>query len=284
VAFQARYDFDFVKVSPASSFCLVGWGAEDTWQGTLEGTRDYTRHPISAPSDWRALQVQNPESHGLGAQLECLHLIRDSLDPGVPFIQTVFSPLAQVKNLVGEERLPICLRAYPDDLRAGLETITETTLRFVRAARECGIAGIFYAVQQAQLSVLTEEEYMSFGRPYDLRILQEASELWLNVLHIHGTDIMFNVLADYPVQVVNWHDQETSPTLAEAKRHFSGAVCGGLARWNQLVRGTPDAIVARAREAVQETKGRRFILGTGCVTPVIAPTSNIWATRTALED
>ena len=29
VAFQSDYDWDFVKVTPSSSFCLDGWGVED---------------------------------------------------------------------------------------------------------------------------------------------------------------------------------------------------------------------------------------------------------------
>jgi uroporphyrinogen decarboxylase len=41
--YQARYDYDFVKVTPASSFCLLDWGVEDEWNGNPEGTRDYTQ-------------------------------------------------------------------------------------------------------------------------------------------------------------------------------------------------------------------------------------------------
>jgi len=34
--FQRRWDFDFVKVTPASSFCLRDWGVEDEWTGNVE--------------------------------------------------------------------------------------------------------------------------------------------------------------------------------------------------------------------------------------------------------
>ena len=36
--FQYRYDFDFVKVTPSSSFCLKDWGSQDLWEGSTEGT------------------------------------------------------------------------------------------------------------------------------------------------------------------------------------------------------------------------------------------------------
>jgi uroporphyrinogen decarboxylase len=215
--------------------------------------------------------------------LQCLHLIADDLAGEVPFIQTIFNPLSQAKNLVGPARLPVHLRYYPDAVRAGLEVIAETTCRFIAAAREAGIAGVFFAVQHARYELLSEEEYSAFGRPYDLRVLEAAERLWLNVLHLHGTDVMFDLLADYPVQVVNWHDRETWPTLAEAKERFSGAVCGGLQRWDAMVRGTPDRVREQAADAIVQTGGERFILGTGCVTPIVAPTSNIHAARAAAE-
>jgi len=283
VAFQRQYDFDFVKVTPASSFCVQDWGSRDRWVGTLEGTRDYTHYPIQSPDDWAKLRPLDPTQGALGAQLDCLRLIADELAGEVPFIQTVFSPLAQAKNLVGREWLPIHLRRYPDEVRAGLQVIAETTTRFVTAAQETGIDGLFYAVQHAQYGLLSADEYAAFGRPDDLEILDAAQDLWLNVLHLHGTDVMFDLVADYPVQVINWHDRETWPALAEGQECFAGAVCGGLQRWDVVVRGTPEQVREQASDAISQTGGRRFILGTGCVTPIVAPASNIRAAREIVQ-
>jgi uroporphyrinogen decarboxylase len=283
VGFQRRYDFDFVKVTPASSFCIRDWGARDIWMGNMEGTRDYTYYPIQEAEDWLELHPLDPTQGALGAQVQCLRLIAEQLAGEVPFIQTVFNPLSQAKNLVGPERLPVHLRRYPDAVRAGLEAITETTIRFIEAARETGIAGVFYAVQHARYGILSEEEYTAFGRLYDFRALEAAQGLWLNVLHLHGSEVMFDLLVDYPVQVINWHDRETGPTLAEAQGRFSGAVCGGLQRWDVVVRGTPGQIREQIADAITQTGGRRFILGTGCVTPIVAPMSNLRAVREAVN-
>jgi uroporphyrinogen decarboxylase len=283
VAFQRQHDFDFVKVTPASSFCVQDWGSRDRWIGSLEGTREYTLYPVQSADDWYGIHLLEQGS-ALDAQLRCLGFIADALVVDeVPFIQTIFSPLAQAKNLAGRETLLVHLRRYPDAVHAALENITETTLHFIARARETGIAGVFYAVQHAQYGLLSEEEYTIFGRPYDLQILEAVQEMWLNVLHLHGTDVMFDLLADYPVQVVNWHDRETWPSLAEAQSRFSGAVCGGLQRWDVVVRGTPDQVLEQANDAIAQTRGRRFILGTGCVTPIVAPVSNIQAVRGVVE-
>jgi uroporphyrinogen decarboxylase len=284
LAFQRQYDFDFVKVTPASSFCARDWGVEDEWLGNEEGTREYTRHPVQTPEDWRKLEVLDPEQGVLGGQLRCLALIHDELGDEVPFIQTIFNGLSQAKNLVGRDRLVAHLREDPEAVQAGLETITETTVRFIEAARRRGISGIFLAVQHASYALLNEEEYRAFGVAHDRRLLEAADGLWLNLLHLHGTRVMFDLLADYPVQIVNWHDRETPPTLREGQAGVKGAVLGGLRQWETMVKGTPEDVLGEARDALEQTGGRRFILGTGCVTPVTAPWANIRAARGAVLD
>ena len=284
VRFQREFDFDLVKVTPASSFCVQDWGSRDEWRGNTEGTRDYTFYPVQKPEDWGQLPVLDPRQGALGDQLTCLRLIGSEQGEGTPFIQTIFSPLAQAKNLAGGDRLMVHLRSEPAALQAGLEAITETTIRFIDAASAEGIAGIFYAVQHAQYGLMGEAEYDTFGRPYDLRVLKAAEGMWLNVLHLHGKNVMFDLLDDYPVQVMNWHDRESGPTLSEGLTRFTGAVCGGLARGSTVVQGTPDQVRTEADDAREQTGGRRFVLGTGCVVPIIAPWGNIRAARQVVED
>ncbi len=284
VAFQRRWDFDFVKVTPASSFCITDYGVQDRWVGSLEGTREYVKRAVERSLDWTELRVLDPTRGALGRQLETLRMIRAALGDDVPIIQTIFSPLAQAKNIAGKPQVIKHMRTVPDRLQTGLGIITESTLRFIEAMRQIGIDGIFYAVQHASYAVMSEDEYRAFGRPYDLRILEALPEAWwLNVMHLHGDTPMFDVVADYPVQVINWHDRETSPSLADGKLKFEGAVSGGLGRWNPMHNGTPVEVRTQARQAIEETNGRRFILSTGCVIMTTTPLSNIRAAREVVE-
>jgi uroporphyrinogen decarboxylase len=146
------------------------------------------------------------------------------------------------------------------------------------------IAGIFYAIQHASYAVLSEEEYRTFGLPYDRKILESLpAKWWLNVVHLHGELPMFEFADELKAQVINWHDRDTEPDLAQGKTLFSGAVCGGLSRLEHLHLGTPSMVRDAAREAIQATNCRRFILSTGCVTLVTTPLSNIRAVREAAE-
>ena len=279
---QQQYDWDFVKVTPASSFCLKDWGVQDVWKGDGEGTRDYTKHVVLEAGDWAKLPVLGPDSPHLAAQLKCLSLIRDGLPAETPLLQTIFSPLAQAKNLSGGETLLAHLREHPEAVKKGLETIAETTRRFIAAAAKTGIDGVFYAIQHAQAELLTEAEFSDFGRSFDLSILAAAQPLWFNLLHLHGENVYFDAVADYPLQAVNWHDRDTSPSLADGLKRFNGLACGGLSR-ETMVYGNAAAVESEALDARNQTHDQRFILGTGCVVPIIAPHGNLIAARKIVE-
>ncbi|MBE2268483.1 MAG: uroporphyrinogen decarboxylase [Anaerolinea sp.] len=285
VDFQKAYDWDFVKVTPASSFCLTDFGAQDQWEGSLEGTRVYTRRVIQRSLDWTSLRTLDPARGGLGRQTDCLKLITDELGEDVPVVQTLFSPLAQAKNLAGRDTLLRHMRLNPDRVHSGLAILTESTLRFIDALRRLPLAGIFYAIQYADYGVLSEDEYRQFGLPYDKKILDTLpSKWWLNTVHLHGDSPMFKFAPEYKVQAVNWHDRKCEPDLAMGKTLINGAVMGGLAQWEHLHQGTPTTVREAAREAIHQTNNRRFILSTGCVTLITTPLSNIRAAREAVEN
>lgn len=284
VSFQRQYDWDFVKITPASSFCIVDYGVQDRWAGSLEGTREYTRRVVNRSVDWTDLRVLDPAKGLLSRQIEVLKLLKDALGADVPFIQTIFSPLAQAKNIAGRELLIKHMRTAPDRLKTGLNTIAESTLRFIDAIRRSGISGIFYAVQHASYAIMTEDEYRTFGRTYDLRILEALNrDWWFNMIHLHGDVPIFDVFNDYPVQSINWHDRETEPDLVNGKLRFKGAVCGGLGHWDAVHNGTPAEVRNQARDAIEKTGGRRLILSTGCVAMITLPTSNLRAVREVVD-
>ncbi|HSK88083.1 MAG TPA: uroporphyrinogen decarboxylase family protein, partial [Anaerolineales bacterium] len=195
--FQRTYDFDLVKVTPASSFCAKDWGVEDEWIGHTEGTRRYSRRIIHEPRDWETLPPLDPTAAHLAGQLACLRFLRAELGPDTPLLQTIFSPLAQAKNLAGGETLIAHLRLYPEAVLKGLTTIAETTRRFVEACLATGIDGVFYAIQHAQASLLTLEEYQTFGLPHDQKTLAPSQEFWCNLLHLHGHDVYFSLLSSF---------------------------------------------------------------------------------------
>ena len=279
---QRDYDWDLLKVGPASSYSVVDWGVRDQWVGHIEGTREYTHRPIQQPADWQKLTTLDPHQGMLATQLEALRLVGQELDREVPFIATIFSPLSQAKHLADNPVMLSHLRAHPDAFRQGLEAITESTIRFIEAAKATGISGIYYAIQHARYPLMSPAEYEIWGRPYDLRILEAANDRWLNILHIHSTDIMFDELADYPFPIVNWHDRETGLSLRRGLEKIKGAASGGVDHWT-LHQESPEQMLEEIEDAIAQTNGRRLLLGTGCVAMVTTPLRNIRALRESVE-
>jgi uroporphyrinogen decarboxylase len=161
LSWQAQWDWDFIKVSPRAAFAWsiggcgpVGgrrrgqsgvYAAGDQPAGRLEATR---RPKTLTGQRWPASLNVCALSGGRGWPTTSRAVI-----------QTIFSPLAQAKNLAGPERLIVHIRQEPDKCRPALEVITQTTLAFVEAAKETGIAGIYYAIQLANYGLLNEAEY-----------------------------------------------------------------------------------------------------------------------------
>jgi len=282
LVFQHTFDFDFIKVTPSSSYPVADYGAKTSWEGNQEGTRAWGPRVIQSPEDWTKLEPLDPRKGLLGEALKANQAIGESVREEVPFIQTIFNPLSQAKNLAGE-RLLSDMRQHPDAVKAGLEVITESTIRFIEELKSTGAAGIFLALQHATYDLLTEDEYRAFCYKLDLKILKATEGMWFNLIHLHGVNVMFDLIANYPIQVINWHDVETPPSLSEAKSRTDKALCGGLRQWETMLRGTPQTVEAEAKAAIEATEGKGFILGTGCVTPITAPTGNILAARKVVE-
>ncbi|MBI3915028.1 MAG: hypothetical protein HY327_12695, partial [Chloroflexi bacterium] len=55
------------------------------------------------------------------------------------------------------------------------------------------------------------------------------------------------------------------------------ALVGGINEWETLAAKSREEVIAQARDAVQQTGGRGFILAAGCVIPVDTPEGNVTA-------
>lgn len=289
VEFQKKYDFDLVKVTPASGYPAEIYGATFVDGKNREGTRSYTSRPVNQVGDWDRIQPVRADNPVFEREIAALKLIKQRLGRDVPILQTIFGPLNSAHNLAGE-RLFGDLRTNPSAVERAVRAIAETTIRFATESLRAGATGIFFATQMATPKYMTLDEFRRFSEPTDRQVLEAISAEKPDVvlLHIHGLDIYFDELLDWPADIVNWHDRRTLPTLAQArgleqKAGKTRALLGGLDEWKTMTNGTPEAVQAEARDAVAHTNGRSFILGAGCVIPVDTPEQNILAAIAAVR-
>jgi uroporphyrinogen decarboxylase len=281
LAWQACWDFDLVKFMPSGTYGVEDWGAVSAWTGQANGARVVVDPAVKRTHDWLALRDVDVRTGCYGRQNEALRETARRLGGRVPILQTVFSPLTTARKLA-TERLFADLRRAPEAVHHALRLITDVTIRFARDALDAGAHGVFLATQLASDRLLTRAEYEEFGKRYDLQLLDGiAGKARLSMLHLHGDDIMFDLVADYPVEMLNWHDQITEPPLREAAGRFRGIVVGGLNENGALAGGNAAGVAAEVRDAIAQTGGRRLMIGPGCVVPIASPDAAIAAALAA---
>ncbi|MTV50344.1 uroporphyrinogen decarboxylase [Heliobacillus mobilis] len=282
VNFQEKYDLDFIKLTPFDLYCVEDWGCQIKYFCTKTQSPVIFRHAIEHISDWRRPKVLLPTIGTLGKQLIFTRHVKELVKPDVPFVQTVYSPLTIARKLAGD-RVVEDLREDPKILHKALEVITETTSEFVKANLAAGASGIFFATACANDGFLTPDEYEEFCRPYDLDVLRAASEGWFNILHIHGSRIMFDELLDYPVHALNWHDSHEYPPLKQAREMTDKCIIGGLDEAGPISYGNPYQVIQEVASFLRETDLRGVMVGPGCVTVPNPPENNITTVRLVVE-
>jgi len=282
VAFYKAFDWDFLKVTPASGYYGDDWGLRATHKPNREGIRHYTDRPIKKETDWPKLKRLDVTTGVHGREVQTIRLLRKAL-PDDLLLATIFSPLTIARTLAGETALLRYLRDSIDETHEGLDIIAEATAKFTEECLAAGADGLFFATQCASTGYMTIEEYEESGRPYDLRVLEAARNADIVLLHIHGERIMFEQLIDYPVHIVNWHDRRTPPTLKEARAQYSGVIAGGVDSMETIGGTSAEKVTAEVKDAMAQAGGKRFMVTAGCVIPVDAPEANVRAVRQAVE-
>jgi uroporphyrinogen decarboxylase len=282
--FHEHYGSDFLKITPRGGYGVEAWGCVESEVVLPTGHRACASCAVRTGDDWKRIRALDPAS-AAGWVQELETIIRMGFDRRIgdaPVLPTLFSPLSLARKLSGD-RLTQDLRERPEAVTGALEAITETLVAFADLALREGVAGIFYSIQTASRSLLTEEQYARFGEPWDRRVLELIHpRSFLTVIHCHGDALMFERLARLPGHVWNWDDRAAGPSLGAARPLVRGAVCGGLDQVRTLRDGTAEAAAAEAREAVAQVGGTGLIVAPGCVLMAQTPDATVAAVVKAL--
>ncbi len=288
IQFNRRLDWDYMKVQARASYHAEVWGAE--FGASPDGVKSppCTKALVNSPADWSRVESKPPTAPPLDEHLQALKRINQALEGEMPFIHTVFSPLTIAAYLAGNDpdRLKSLLLEDRDAAHHALSAIAETFRAFVPLCLEAGASGIFYALSYGpQRDYMTDEEFNEFSRPYDLMVLEAAREASFNMLHVCRSNISFDLVGDYPVHCFNWEtDVPGNPGLKEVLGRVKGAAVGGLGSMKTFAESTRQKLGEDSLRALQETGGRRLLLGGGCSQYLkLIPDENFIAIREAVK-
>ncbi|HEX2647778.1 MAG TPA: uroporphyrinogen decarboxylase family protein [Candidatus Dormibacteraeota bacterium] len=265
-----HFGWDFVKFQPRASTFAEAFGSVYEPSGHRMRAPLLVRQAVPDLDAWKSVALVNERA--LEDQVESIGIVARSLGPGVPVIQTVFSPLTVGGYLVGKSQSRVVreLRKHPEVVGPAMEKIADVLADFSRRSVEAGAAGIFYAISgYAGRGVMPEAVYRDVALRYDQAVLSAVpSAAWFNVLHLCGSNLNFGLARDMPAQAVSWsiHNQG-NPSLAEGQSVAGRAVMGGLSQRSTLVYGPPEKIKSEVARAVEETGGRGLLIAPGCSIP-----------------
>ena len=263
--FQAQFDCDVVKISPAATYQLPDYGLRDAWLGDPIGRRAVTATAVLAPQDWQKLPRVDP-GRGFTARFgDCVRMVRREVPREVPVIITVFDPMIQAVTLAGREVIAAHLRDAPDAVAAGLTRITENTVELITHLRGAGADGIFLACQYATRNDLALPVFQDYAMPPIRACLDAMAPAPLNMVHVHGAAIHSEPFARLPGITVHydmWAENPSPAGFLEA----GCAVATGPAP-ELLASYDPDDDVVKACAALLDVGGRT-ILSPGCSVPL----------------
>ncbi len=280
-----KFGWDFVKFQLRASCFAEAFGS--VYRPSGHRLRAPVLEQVAVPDveSWQRLELVNPKA--LDDQVEAIGMVARELGPGVPVIQTVFSPLTVAGYLVGRSKSRVMrdLRKHSEVTQPALQRIADVLVDFSKRSVDAGAAGIFYAISgYASRDTMPEQVYRDFVLPLDQNVLERMPRgAWFNVAHLCGSNLHFGLARDLPAQAISWsvHNQG-NPTLAEGRRLSGKAVMGGLGQRTTLLYGPPPEIESEVRRVVGETGGRGLLVAPGCSVPPRTREANLAAMAAAM--
>ncbi len=283
VAFQKKYDWDFMKLMFRNSFPLEDWGCTVKEVQVPFGYYLPEKYAVNQTEDWKKLSPLDPYKGTLGEMVTVVKGVKHRMGEDILQLGTVFCPLMVARQLAGEEKILQDLRDHPSMLHDALDVIAQTVIDFSLALLDNGADGIFFATQSNTPDFMPRQEYGEFGHPYNMKVLRKIEDRSVfTMLHVCQRNPRFDEFVDYPVHAINWDDRITPPSLSEARKKMDKCLIGGVDKEGVLRDGTPDQVTQQVHDAILSAGREKMIVGVGCGIPADCPDENLFAMRKAV--
>lgn len=280
IEFQRKFDWDFMKINSRASYHVEDWGVRFRYSADPMKKPVAESFPIAKKEDWRKIETLDWNNGSMGEILSAGKEILDNVGSEIYCVPTIFSPLSVAADLVeSDERFIELIIDDPEGLHTALENITETYAGYVKDMLKIGMAGIFLATTEwATRERLTEEQYLEFGRHYDLKILNAASGGFFNIMHVCKTNNMLPLFRDYPVPVLSWNPFEEGNLTIEQSNQISDKIfLTGVDQSGALLNAGAEDIEKQIAESINSVPAGRLMVGPGCAVKVDTPEENLVA-------
>jgi uroporphyrinogen decarboxylase len=252
-------DMDFVKIQYERTFPPVA--------------------KIRKPVDWAKMPLYKQDFYE--PELQAVRGLVKAAKAEALVLVTLYSTFMCAGHTAGMPLLTAHLNENPDQVKKGLEIISDSLMLFVKECTRLGVDGFYASTQGGEAGRLREPRlFQECVKPFDLLLMNEINRSCaFNILHVCDYNGPYADLApyvDYPGQVVNCNPQLTSRRLSwkEIAQMFKRPCMGGMDRHGIIVSGSTEEI-GKAVERVLNEAPPPFILAADCTLPADVSWENI---------
>lgn len=261
--FYRDTDNDLLKISCDGFF---GWPAKQL-QGLTDVSQLYELEHIA------------PDHEFIRGQVERAKAIVDRVKGECVTLYTLFCPMAIFRLQVGWDMMMECFDKDPKAVLHACDVIAEDENRLIHALiTEAGVDGIFYSVQNAEITRFSLAQYKEWVEPSDTKVLAFAQSLTpYNVLHCCGWDAdeagtvnHLDSWTDYKAGMVSWASYVDHQGVSQIRELFHGLPAwGGFDNRRQgvLYSGTEAQVREETRRMIDQGGHQGYILGPDCSMP-----------------
>ncbi|MFC2124226.1 uroporphyrinogen decarboxylase family protein [Bacteroidota bacterium] len=226
---------------------------------------------IQKPSDWSKMPLYKKDFYN--RQLKVIEGIIKKAKSEAMVVATFYSPFACAGDTASPEMLTKHLNDDPDQVKKGMEIISESLMIYVKHCIKLGVDGFLQSTQGGEANRFkTDNIFADYIKPFDVEIGTEmVDHCPCNILHIcdwNGNYHDYSAFKEYPGHIINCSLQleDRMITSKELYSQFSRPIMGGLHKRGIIVSGSQSEIISEVKKGLSNAP-EKFVLGASCTLP-----------------
>lgn len=275
---------DIICVGSDNFYIAEGFGCETTRSD--DELPSLVKPPLGSIEDVYRLEVPDPMTQGrMPLMLEAIRMLRRAVGDEVAIRTPGTGSFALASYFVGTQQwlmdVALAEAGFDDDKEAAvhhaLGLASDALIEFGKACFDAGADLLHCGDSLASCNVISPRTYERYAWPYEKRVFTAWREYGITagLLHICGDSS--KVLELYRDTGANLIEVDSAVDLSEASRRLDGAatLVGNVNTVTELLQASSEETEAASRRCIEQTRGRNFILGSGCIVPRHTPVENL---------
>ena len=244
--------------------------------------------PLARLEDVYDLEIPDPRMQGrMPVMLEAIAMLRQAGGDGVAIRSPGTGPFALASYFIGTQEwlLEVALAGTGDEdskedaVQYALGLAAQALIEFGKACFDAGADLIYCGDSLSSCNVISPRTYKRYAWPYQKKVFDAWREhgITTGLLHICGDSTkVLDLYRDTGAGVI---ELDSAVDLAYASRQLDGSatIIGNVNTVTELLQADTSRTEAAARRCIEQTGGRNFILGSGCIVPRHTPVENVQA-------